>query len=501
MGRVDEHHEILVLGAGTAGCAVAGTLAAADLQVTMVEAGPDYGAASGNAWPSQLLAPFSLPLDHDWGFTERLSDGRVLELHRGRVVGGSSATNGCAAVWGAREDYDAWSEATAGSWHAATIEPDLTTADQALGVRHPGRADLTPFQDACFQAALETGHPALADINNLDSGHGVGVQPTTTAAGIRVNAAFGFLDPVRTRANLRILPDTHVERMNIKADKVVSVDAAAPGGGLRLWCQSVVLAAGVYGSPAILLRSGIGDAPELRRIGIEPTIQLPGVGRNLHDHPTVDVSFAGTPELEADMEQWCSANSLADQPIVVKARSSCCDGPFDLHVFPVSLTPYEGRNWGWVLPVACLTPRSRGAVTLASADPAVAPQIAHGFLSDPDDMDRRRLLDGIEIVRELAASPALRGVLGDEVTPGPQEDLATWTKDSYHHYWHPVGTCAMGDDPENGGVVDAYGRLYGLDNCFAADASMFPVIPRANTNLPVAAAALRIARHVVAAVS
>ena len=266
-------------------------------------------------------------------------------------------------------------------------------------------------------------------------------------------------------------------------DRVTNVLLA---GGETISADLFVLAAGTYGSPTILLRSGIGPPDDMATLGITPVVPLPGVGANLHDQPTVDVQFTGSVELATAMGHWLSDRGVADEPILIKAKSSQATSAFDLHVFPVTESPFEGRVWRWVLPVACLTPQSRGELRLRSCDPEIAPIIDHAFLTEQRDV--QILLDGIELVRTLAATPHLRRLLGTELSPGPV-DLAPWVRASHHHYWHPVGTCAMGE------VTDPNGRLSGLVNCLVVDASVIPRVPRANTNLPTAAVARRLIRR------
>ena len=171
---------------------------------------------------------------------------------------------------------------------------------------------------------------------------------------------------------------------------------------------------------------------------------------------------------------------------------------FDLHLYPVGGPDSEtASGWHWYFPVACMTPESRGAVTLRFADPSQEPRIDHGYITDPEGHDRAILMEGVRIGRELAAQPALRDLLGEEIEPGlPQKsdaDLERWIDGTIAHYYHPVGTCAMGPESDRQAVTDARGRIHGLDNVFVADCSIMPVIPRANTNVPAVVVGERIA--------
>jgi choline dehydrogenase len=288
------------------------------------------------------------------------------------------------------------------------------------------------------------------------------------------------------------------DRLLIRDARVEAVRVIRNGREATIKTSRVVLAAGTYGSPAILIRSGVGPEAEVRALGVAPVLHLPGVGRNLHDHPMVGLVYAGTPELEAAMLEFATRHWMPEEQTIAKARSSRCSRGFDLHIYPVGGGAAHQRTaWTWGLAVACLTPRSRGVLKLTSRNPTATPLLDHGYLSDPDGEDERVLVDGIHIARELGKAPRLAALLGKEKWPGPRvlsaDQIAEFTRTTVAHYFHPVGTCAMGPAGDRGAVVDARGRVYGLDNCYVADASIMPVVPRANTNIPALVAALRIA--------
>ena len=284
----------------------------------------------------------------------------------------------------------------------------------------------------------------------------------------------------------------------IRGGRVHAVRVIRNGREATIKAGRVVIAAGAYGSPSILLRSGVGNPAELRNLGIDPVLDLPGVGRNLHDHSLVGLIFAGTPKLETAMAEFGRRCWMPEEQTIAKARSSRCGAGFDVHMFPVGgPSPDNPASWNWSLAVACMTPQSRGVLKLASADPAAAPLIDHGYLTDPDGEDARVLVEGVQIARDIAAAPRLAALLGDEKWPGPKIRSAREFEESaranFAHYCHPVGTCAMGPARERASVVDSRGRIHGLDNCYVGDASIMPVIPRANTNIPALVIGLRIA--------
>jgi choline dehydrogenase len=279
------------------------------------------------------------------------------------------------------------------------------------------------------------------------------------------------------------------------------VEVLGPGGPARIEAGRVVVCAGAYGSPALLLRSGVGPADELRALGIEPLLPLPGVGRNLHDHPSLYLQYRGTPELIAALEAFSAGGqALVAEQSLAKARSEHCAAAFDLHLFPIGgRAPLDRSRWEFVLPVANMAPRSRGRVTLTSADPAAAPRIDTGYLTDPADADLIVLLSGLALTRAVAGQPPLAAWLGPELPATAQIVDAHTVRQNCLHYYHPVGTCKLGPAADPQAVVDAQGQVHGCQDLYVADASLMPVIPRANTYLPTLVVAERIAALLSAA--
>jgi choline dehydrogenase len=498
--------DTVVIGGGTAGAAIAGELAArSDQSLLLLEAGPDYGSFEAGRWPADLTDARAIPTSHNWGYTSGSQYGqRVIKFDRARVVGGCSSHNGCAAIWGSRLDYDHWAELGNPGWSTEDLLALFRTGSERLRVRIPPGDEITPYQLAWLEAAPRAGIPLVADLNNLDENLGMAPSPANVANGIRWNAAFAYLDPVRDRNHLTIAGGVLTDRLLIRGARVEAVRVIRNGLEATIKTSRVVLTAGTYGSPAILIRSGVGPEAEVRALGVAPVLDLPGVGRNLHDHPMVGLVYAGTPELEAAMVEFATCSWMPEEQTIAKARSSRCSRGFDLHIYPVGGGAAHQRTaWTWGLEVACLTPRSRGVLKLTSRNPAAAPLLDHGYLSDPDGEDERVLIDGIHIARELGAAPRLAALLGKEKWPGLRvlsaDQVAEFTRTTVAHYFHPVGTCAMGPAGDRGAVVDARGRVHGLDNCYVADASIMPVVPRANTNIPALVVGLRIASWLLAA--
>jgi choline dehydrogenase len=492
--------DTVVIGGGTAGAAVAGLLAErSEETVLLLEAGPDYGSFADGRWPKELIDAGAIPVTHDWGYESgKQYASRVISFERARVIGGCSSHNGCAAIWGSSVDYDGWAGLGNPGWSTDELRPLFHAASERLRVRIPELGEVTPFQRIALDAAGDAGIPRVADLNNLDDNLGMAPSPANIADGVRWNTAFAYLDPVRERSNLTIVGDSTCDRLEIRSGRVNAVIVAGRDGPLRIEAGRVVVAAGTYGSPTILLRSGIGDSSELRAVGITPMHDLPGVGRNLHDHPRVSLNYAGTRELEEMMGEFARDHWMPEEQTIAKARSSRCTQAFDLHVYPVGGRDRATRSgWRWTLEVACLTPRSRGALRITGADIESPPIIDHRYLSDPDHEDLRVLTDGVELAREIATKPAMSRLVGREISLSSIQtriETEAFVRANCLHYCHPVGTCRMGPATDRGAVVDARGRIHGLDNAYVADASIMPAIPRANTNIPALVVGEQIAR-------
>jgi choline dehydrogenase len=500
MVPLPRYADTVVVGGGTAGPVLAACLSRQPGHtVVVIEAGPDYGGFAGGAWPADLLDPYQSPISHDWGYTSASISGQPGQsLARARVVGGCSAHNGCAAVWGSRVDYDGWELLGNEGWSADELRPIFLQVSAQMGLCRLPVEQLPPWHQASLATALGLGIPWVDDLNDLDQDLGIGVAPVNIVRDVRWNAAFAYLDPARARPQLAVVDQTLVGRLRLGRGRATGVEVFGPDGRASIEAGQVVLCAGSYGSPSILLRSGIGPADELRNLGIEPAQDLRGVGRNLHDHPAIYLAYGGTPALEAMLADYLVRNGkMYVLPLIAKLRSSQCATAFDLHLFPMCWPQADSTGqqtgWQWVLAVANMAPRSRGRLQLVSSDPAVLPRVDTCFLSDPEDVDATIMMDGIEIAREWARHGALGALSGQELDVTAQAISRDALRRICAHYFHPVGTCRMGPaaDPES--VVDRHGRVHGWDNLYVADASIMPVIPRANTNLPTLVVAQRIA--------
>ena len=493
--------DTLVIGGGAAGCAVAGLVAErSDERVVVLEAGPDYGPLDAGRWPAELLdASQNPPYTHEWGYDsgDQFAD-QVLTFDRARVVGGCGAHNGCQAMIGHRVDFDEWAAAGNPGWSAPELAPYIANVKRRLRVRLYADEEITPIHRLNIAAMEASGLPRVVDLNDLDQDLGVAANPVNIVDGIRFNAAFGYLDPVRSRPNLTVVGDALCDRLLIEDGRVVGVIAVIGGRVETVRAARVVLAAGVYASPAILMRSGIGDPDALRRLGIGVQHALPGVGQNLHDHPSADLKFAGTDELVARSRTFAAERFHPEEQMIAKARTSACRSAFDLHFYPLGgarrATP---DAYQWTYKVGLLTSNGRGSLSLRSTDPTAAPILDHGFLRDESGTDLARLVEGVEMLEDALRYPELARMLGPEIFPGPALRAST-TRPEFvsrfvSHAYHPVGTCKMGPASDGAAVVDAHGHLHGIEGCLVADASIIPTVPRANTHLPAVLVGERIA--------
>jgi choline dehydrogenase len=341
-------------------------------------------------------------------------------------------------------DYDEWGA----GWTGDELRPYLDRAEETFGTRRLDSRELSPFMKAFADAS---GADAILHPVNM------------TEEGVRWNAAFAWIDLARERDNLTIQADALVDRVLLDGSRAIGVATSAG----EIHADTVVVAASAYGSPAILLRSGITELP---------------VGENLADHVGTGMGWEPTDELRSDWDGWLREHELGMAGVTVSGRStSCAAGVHDLFLFPATGPDYDISS-----AVFAMKPRSRGRVSLTSPDPRAPLAIDHGFLTDEADVEV--LAEGFERLRAIGA--ALSHYAGRELRPGEEVSAEAHVRATARGFFHPVGTCAIGS------VVDEQGRVYGYENLVVADASIMPTIPRVNTNLTTAAIAEKLAETI-----
>ena len=513
--------DIVIVGGGSAGSVLAGRLSEdPGLQVALLEAGPPDDSVL-------IHCPAGLAL---MTRTERVSqllttepqpglNGRRGLQPRGRTLGGSSSTNAMVYMRGHPQDYEAWAAMGNPDWGWQAVLPWFIRAegnerlrDDLHGQEGPlNVADLrdpNPFSQRFVEAGVQAGLPRTDDFNGVLQ-EGVGLYQVTQKQGERHSAAKAYLTPARSRPNLTVFTGATVDRIGLQDGRARTVHAWQGGQPLTLVARrEVVLSAGAFQSPAILMRSGLGPAAHLQALGIAVQRDLPGVGANLHDHPDVvlvapvppsaggrvlfGLSLSGAWDVLRDVWQWRQARrgrlstNFAEAGAFFRSHEALDQPDVQLH-FVVAQLVDHGRTLvgghGFSLHVCALQPRSRGTVRLRDASPHSAPRIDPQFLSDAQDV--QTLMRGVRRARQILAQPAL-AVHGQEwdrsARAQSDADLEAWIRDHADTIYHPVGTCRMGTDAQ--AVVDPQLRVHGVPGLRVVDASVMPRIVSGNTNAP-----------------
>lgn len=498
--------DVIIAGGGTSGSALAGLLVDEHgLNVCLIEAGPDYGTHAQGQWPPELLDASTLPGEsHSWGYSGQAhpSHEKPTGFDRARVIGGCSSHNGCIALLGHARDYDAWSESGIPGWSYGSVWPSFKRVMNRLRVRQPSDSEITPYQRLFLDGAVGTGIPKVSDLNHPDEVTGVAAAPVNIADGTRWNTALAYLtDAVRASGRLTILDNAVVDRVILEGNAVSGVHIWRNGTEETISGDRVVVSAGAYGSPGILERSGLGDPAFLQAAGIEVRHELPGIGSSLTDHPAVCLTYSGGDGLNAQMSLLRTNGWCPDEQVLAKTTSSRCRDAFDLHIYSVSGYRPDSDAWEYEVYVSCVSPRSRGSVHVQSADPDATPLIDHGFLNDPDEEDIAVIRDGVRLARSIMQPAIDSGMVREELAPGADvssdDELREFIIGDVGIYYHPSSTCRMGPNNAKNAVVDSLGRVFGLRGLQVCDTSIFPVLMRANTNLP----AVMVAEHLAPSIA
>ena len=485
-------YKVVVVGGGSAGCVLAARLSEdVGRAVLLVEAGPDH--PDVRMLPGDVIDASEPTVGHDWGYIADAELDRGMAVPRARIMGGCSATNACFALRGAPQVYDGWASLGNPGWSFAEVLDDIRRLDSdddfgdewhgsdgLIPIRRDRRGEMNRVQAAFLDGAVASGHRYVED-HNRPNALGAGPTPRNARDGMRMSTAVTYLATARSRPNLTIRADTVVAQIECSGRRATGIRLV---DGSLIEADRVVLAAGTYASPMILARSGIGPADQLQALDITPVMELPGVGSNLVDHPLVSIDLPTQPS---------PGPSRFQNHVTFHSSAANRDGPADLLLFtagPFEIGPDTTASGGlFGIVSALMAPQSRGWIRLASNNPTDAPRIHLAHLTDADDLER--MLDAVTEARRLARSKPVAAITaGQELSPGPAiptEDrlaLAAWVRSAVSTYHHPVGTCAMGPDPDLGAVTDAHGSVHGIDGLTIADASIMPTIPTATTNLP-----------------
>lgn len=483
-------YDHIVVGAGSSGAVLAARLSEnPDCSVLLLEAGPDWPTV--DQIPSDITNARTVSVtDHDWGYSAEAVSGRTMEYARGRVAGGCSAVNGAIALRGIPDDYDGWAELGNADWSWEKVLPYFIKIENDQDAEGPFHGhdgptpivrykhhQLVPLQAAYLQACIEEGFPYVGDHNDPRSS-GVGPIPMNRDGDLRISTAISYLNPARGRLNLHIRPGALVHRILFEGTKAVGVEVETGGQLQTVHADHITLSAGALNSPTILLRSGVGPAEELRRLGIPVVLDAPGVGENLIEHQQITVGIVPKADV-TDIND-------PDVQVIVRYTAPGTEQFNNMQMYFVSrYVPVTHR------PISVMSvlqkPKCRGRVSIKTVDPHVQPNIVLNSYGESED--KKIALDGVRLCWTIANSGPIKELsagLADTLTQADVDDdnaLLDYLKQHSATLWHPVGTLRMGRSNDDTAVVDQRLRVHGLESLSVVDASVMPDHVSGNPNL------------------
>lgn len=501
-------YDVVIVGGGAAGSVLASRLAEdANTSVLLLEAGPDY--SDPETLPDEIKfggtryaeSPDS---EHNWALRGTITEEQG-EIHvaQGKVIGGGSSINGQAMQRGLPEDFDSWSSFGNTEWSYSKVLPyfrkserdldirdDFHGTDGPIPVRRRQTGPLPEIQKVFREACLQAGYGTTEDTNGPNPA-GVGVSPSNNIDGIRVSAAMGHLNPMRHRLNLTVRGGVFVRKVLINDSKAIGVEVESGGEIFNVEANRVVLSAGAIKSPQLLMLSGIGPADQLQRFGIPVVQDLPGVGQNLMNHLSAQLTFkvkdgvvlAGhdTDAAHFGLHYTSQGSSEANDMVL---RSSTMIDPREERVRGVRTKYLNGEvPPEQVARISCTLglPDGTGYVRLASADPTVQPEFNYQYLHNPNDI--RRVREGLRMGASFLESDSYKDIADYRIQPtddvlSSDAALDLWIRQTVGTARHVSGTCKMGPDSDPTAVVDQYCRVKGVQGLSVVDASVMPRVPR-----------------------
>jgi choline dehydrogenase len=511
-------YDYIIVGAGSAGCVLANRLSEDNNQrVLILETG-----GSDKSIFIKMPTALSIPMNTDkyaWQFhteSEPYLDDRKMHCPRGKVLGGSSSINGMVYTRGHAKDFDQWQQSGAKGWDYQSCLPYFQKAesfylgkdtyrgnDGPLGVNN-GNEMANPLYKVFIKAGQQAGYAATDDTNAAQQ-EGFGPMHMTVKDGVRSSASREYLDPVKSRKNLTIVTGALAERVLLEGTKAVGVKYRVNGSKVKAKAsKEVILSAGPIGSPHLLQLSGIGDSDTLKAAGVEVKHHLPGVGQNLQDHLEFYFQYKCKQPITLNGKlglfskaligaRWLltrtglGATNHFESCAFIRSKPGIEWPDIQYHFLPAAVR-YDGKSafagHGFQVHVGHNKPKSRGTVTIKSADPTIAPKIQFNYLQHKDDIEAFRAC--VRLTREIIEQSAFDDYRSDEIQPGKSiqtdEQIDAFVRQAVESAYHPSCSCKMGEDDM--AVVNSNTQVHGIRRLRIVDSSIFPTVPNANLNAP-----------------